>query len=82
MAVCELPVDIQGCPHPPIVAQYRSKCSQYVVGLLHRPIIFMDTHTLLTNISYIYSLHDNRHTCAHTLQLLIIRYAIVFVKQH
>ena len=38
MAVCEMPVNIRGCPHPQIVAQHRSKYSQYAITLQY----FMD----------------------------------------
>ena len=49
-----------GCPHPQIVAQHQSKCSQYAVGLGHNITIF---HGCKPRKSvYIYSLHDNRRT--------------------
>jgi hypothetical protein len=61
MAVCEIPVNIRGCPHPQIVAQHRSKYSQYAITLQY----FMDSSQDNQSI-YIYSLHNNTHTNIHT----------------
>ena len=62
MAVCEMPVNIWGFPHPQIVAQHRSKYSQYAIALQY----FMDASQDNQSIYLSTHTHTYTHTHAHT----------------